>query len=277
MLIWVNGELAPAAEAKVNVLDHGLTVGDGVFETMKVVDGVPFALQRHLDRLGRSAAGLGLPVPDYEMVRKAVGEVLADLGAPPLARMRITYTGGVAPLGSGRGDAAPTLIVACTPVDPYPPTTTVATVPWRRNERAATKGLKSTSYAENVIALAHARERGASEAVFANTRDLLCEGTGSNIFVVVDGRLLTPPLESGCLAGITRGLVLEWTGAEEAELDFDVLDHAEEIFLTSSVRDVQAVHAVVHDGRRRELTAPGTVTAEAAAAFARRSAQTFEP
>ncbi|NEE02418.1 aminotransferase class IV [Phytoactinopolyspora halotolerans] len=278
MLIWVNGELVPASEARVNVLDHGLTVGDGVFETLKVVHGVPFALQRHLDRLGRSASGMGLPEPDDELIRKAVGDVLAELGAPPLARMRITYTGGVAPLGSGRGDAAPTVIIACTPVEPYAPTTAVATVPWRRNERGATTGLKSTSYAENVIALARANELGASEALVANTRDRLCEGTGSNVFVVVGGRLLTPPLESGCLAGITRQLVLEWTDAEEADLGLEVLDEAEEIFLTSSVRDVQAVHAVIHDdGRRRELTAPGPVTIRAAAEFARRGAETSEP
>ena len=87
-------------------------------------------------------------------------------------------------------------------------------MPWTRNERSATAGLKTTSYAENVVALAHAKERGGIEAVFANTRGELCEGTGTNVFVVVDGELLTPPLESGCLAGITRELTLEWCRAE---------------------------------------------------------------
>lgn len=279
MLIWVNGELTSASEARVSALDHGMTVGDGVFETVKVVDGVPFALQRHLDRLSRSAAGLGLPAPDHEAVRGASASVLAQLGKPPLARMRITYTGGIAPLGSERDeDASPTLMVACVPVVPYPQTTSVAVVPWRRNERGAITGLKSTSYAENVVALARARGAGASEALLADTQDRLSEGTGSNVFVVVDGRLLTPSLATGCLAGITRALVLEWTDAAEAELDMDVLDQAEEIFLTSSIRDVQAVEAVVHDdGRRRELPAPGPVTAEAAAVFAKRSAENPEP
>lgn len=277
MLIWVNGEVLPASEASVSVLDHGLTVGDGVFETMKVVSGVPFAMQRHLDRLARSAAGLGLPTPDEAAVRKAADEILAHTETAPLARMRITYTGGVAPLGSARGDASPTLIVACIPVDPYPPTTAVATVPWRRNERGAMTGLKTTSYAENVVALARARELGASEALVADTQDRLCEGTGSNIFVVVNGRVLTPSLATGCLAGVSRALVLEWTDAEEAELEMDVLGRAEEIFLTSSVRDVQAVDAVIQDGRRRELSAPGPVTAEVAAVFARRSAENPEP
>ena len=83
-------------------------------------------------------------------------------------------------------------------------------VPWVRNERSAVAGLKTTSYAENVVALAYAKERGAIEAVFANTRGELCEGTGSNVFVVRDGVVWTPPLDSGCLAGITRALAVEW-------------------------------------------------------------------
>ncbi|NDL56236.1 aminotransferase class IV [Phytoactinopolyspora mesophila] len=279
MLIWVNGKLSPASEATVSALDHGLTVGDGVFETAKVVDGVPFAMERHFERLERSAVGLGLPAPDRDQVREACAEVLEQFGSPPLGRIRITYTGGVAPLGSGRGeDDAPTLIVACTAVEPYEPTTTVAVVPWRRNERGATAGLKSTSYAENVIALARAHQLGATEALVADTQDRLCEGTGSNVFVVVDGRLLTPSLATGCLAGITRALVLEWTEAEETDMDLAVLDEVDEIFLTSSVRDIQAVEAVIDvDGTRRELPAPGPVTAKAAEEFARRSAETSEP
>ncbi len=134
----------------------------------------------------------------------------------------------------------------------------VVSAPWVRNERAATAGLKTTSYAENVIALAHAKERGALEAVFGNTRGELCEATGSNVFVVVDGVLRTPPLDSGCLAGITRELLLEWcrdAGIEVVEeaLPLDVLAHADEVFLTSSIKDVFPVSAV--DGR--VLPAPG--------------------
>src|SRR5690606_36162816 len=110
------------------------------------------------------------------------------------------------------GDSSPTLLVAVAEMPERPETTAVVTVPWTRNERGALTGLKTTSYAENVRALAYAAERGCSEAIFGNTVGDLCEGTGSNIFVVVDGRLLTPPLSSGCLAGITRALVLEWYG-----------------------------------------------------------------
>ncbi len=128
------------------------------------------------------------------------------------------------------------------------------------------------------MALARVKELGASEALFADTRGRLSEGTGSNVFVVMDGQLLTPALSTGCLAGITRDLVLEWTDAEEAELPVSALESAEEIFLTSSVRDVQAVGAIVGDQLPRQLpTAPGPVTTEVAAEFAKRSVEDPEP
>ena len=96
-------------------------------------------------------------------------------------------------------------------------------MPWPRNERGALAGLKTTSYAENVVALAYAAERGATEAVFANTAGHLCEGTGSNVFYVVEGELRTPTLAAGCLAGISRALLLEWYGGREVDEPVDVL------------------------------------------------------
>ncbi|MEU4114635.1 aminodeoxychorismate lyase [Kitasatospora sp. NPDC028055] len=269
---WVNGTLVDSADAAVSVLDHGLTTGDGVFETMKSVDGRAFAVTRHLDRLTRSARGLGLPDPDHAVVREACAQVLAANPAP-LGRLRVTYTGGDAPLSSERGTTGPTLVVAFNAIGPRPDETAVAVVPWRRNEHSAVAGLKTTSYAENVVALAAAHRTGASEALFANTAGRLCEGTGSNVFVVLGGRLLTPPLASGCLAGITRQLVIDWCGAEEADLPLGALEEAEEIFLTSTTRDVQAVTRV--DDRR--LPGTGPVTAKAMAVFAERSGDDLDP
>ncbi|GAA3764841.1 aminodeoxychorismate lyase [Streptomyces tremellae] len=273
MKIWVNGALRTADEAHVSVFDHGLTVGDGVFETLKAVHGRPFALTRHLERLARSARGLGLPEPDLDEVRAACAAVL-DASPTPLGRLRVTYTGGLSPLGSDRGGNGPTLVVALGEAHPAPPSTAVVTVPWVRNERGALSGLKTTSYGENVVALARAHEQEASEALFANTVGQLCEGTGSNVFVVVDGELHTPPLASGCLAGITRALVVEWAGARETDLPMDVLDRAEEVFLTSSLRDVQAVHRV---DDRDLAQAPGPVTAKALRIFQERSAADPDP
>ena len=273
MRIWVDGGLRETADATVSVFDHGLTVGDGVFETLKAVHGTAFATTRHLRRLARSARGLGLPEPGLDEVAAACAAVLAANPAP-FGRLRITYTGGISPLGSDRGDAGPTLVVALAESTPRPDTTAVVTVPWTRNEKGALAGLKTTSYGENVVALSRAHEHGASEALLANTRGRLCEGTGSNVFVVVGGRLLTPPLESGCLAGITRALVVDWAGAEEADLPFDVLTEADEVFLTSSLRDVQAVHRIDD----RELPgAPGPVTAKAMRVFAERAAEQVDP
>lgn len=272
-LAWVNGSLVPAAEATVSIFDHGVTVGDGVFETLKAVDGEPFAARRHLARLRRSANGLGLEVPanDQEL-RDAMNAVLASHDLP-LARVRVTLTGGTAPLGSDRGASGPTLIVAVGPLAPAPPSTAVCVVPWTRNERGATAGIKTTSYAENVVALDFAKQRDCSEAIFATTAGLLCEGTGSNVFVAIDGRLLTPPLSTGCLAGVTRDLVLEVTDAAEADIPMDDFVAADEVFLTSTGRDVQPVHRV--DDHRLEV--PGPLTGAAASAFADLVAATSDP
>ncbi|MBA3654457.1 MAG: aminotransferase class IV [Actinobacteria bacterium] len=251
--VWIDGALVDAADAAVSPFDHGLLTGDGVFETLRVYDGTPFAVRRHLERLRRSADGLGLRLPDVDL-REAMEMVVAANGVSD-ARLRLTVTGGVAPLGSDRGDARPTAIAAVGSLPAWPATTTDVVVPWRRNEHSAVAGLKTTSYAENVVALAYANERGAGEALFLNTAGHLCEGTGSNVFLVLDGELVTPPLSSGCLAGITRELVVELTGAAERDVPGDALDRASEVFITSSTREVQPV------GR------PGPVTADAIAAL----------
>ncbi|MFE9645882.1 aminotransferase class IV [Streptomyces sp. NPDC006365] len=273
MKLWLDGGLLDIESARVSVLDHGLTVGDGIFETVKAIDGRPFALTRHLKRLARSAHGLGLPEPDLDEVRRACAAVL-DANPMPLGRLRITYTGGLSPLGSDRGEHGPTLVVALGETSRRADSTAAITVPWTRNERGALTGLKTTSYAENVVALARAREQGASEALFANTVGQLCEGTGSNVFVVLDGEIHTPPIPSGCLAGITRALTVEWTGAKETDLPLDVLERAQEIFLTSTLRDVQAVHRV--DARELPGT-PGPVTAKAMRIFDERSGDDLDP
>ncbi len=274
MRAWVNGRLLDDPEAPaVAVTDHGLTVGDGVFEAVKVVDGRPFALTRHLERLGRSAASLGLPAPDLDELRIAVGEVLG--GEPlPLGRLRLTYTGGPAPLGSGRGDAGPTVVVVAAPLPRAPVTTAVHRVPWPRNERGVLAGVKSTSYAENVVALAEAERHGASEAIFANLAGHLCEGTGTNVGYVVGGQLRTPSLRVGCLAGVTRALLLEWCDdLVEADEPIEVLDSADEIFLMSTTRDVQGVHRIDD----RELESPGPVTQRLRDLWAAKAAEDPDP
>ena len=269
---WVNGGIVAAGAAAVSPVDHAVIVGDGVFETLKVVNGTPFALTRHLGRLKRSASGLGLPEPDDALVRTAVAETLtAD---PEAGRLRITWSSGPGPLGSDRGGGPGTLLVASSPGTVWPETVQVQLCEWTRNERGALTGLKTTSYAENVRALEAAHRRGASEALLANTQGRLCEGTGTNVFLVVDGVLVTPPLSSGCLAGITRELVLELTEVVERDVDPGELAVASEAFLTSSTREVGAISAV-DDTVLPE--APGPVTAGLVAAFAALVATSPDP
>lgn len=278
-MIWVGdrdvGSIVPEQEALIGVLDRGFTVGEGVFETLKVVDGRAFAVTRHLQRLSRSARILGLPEPVDEVVRDAVDEVLFA-NAPLLgafARLRVTYTAGSVQSHGAAGSALPSLVVSVAPAGPWPATTSVVTVPWTRNERSPLAGAKCTSYAESVIALRYARERGASEGVLANTRGQLCEGTASNVFVVIDSAVVTPPLSSGCLPGVTRELVLEWFGAHEKDLPLDALQTADEVFVTSSTRDV---HPVV-TADERTWPAVGPVAKALHDEFASRARRDLDP
>lgn len=250
VVIWSDGALREPTDPLVTGVDHGLTVGDGVFETCAVYEGQAFALTRHLRRLRRSALGLGLGEPDLDEVRAAVEKVLAVAG--DAGRLRITLTGGPGPLGSHRFEPAEqrqTLVVLAGPAT-RAQVSRVVRVPWVRNERSAVAGLKTTSYAENVVALAEAYRQGADEAVLANTVGELCEGTGSNVFVERGGELVTPPLSSGCLAGITRELLLEWGAAdglpvreaEPGELAYEVLDEVvageAHLLLSGSIRNI---------------------------------------
>jgi branched-chain amino acid aminotransferase len=280
LVVWVDGALVDEHDARISPFDHGLLTGDGVFETLRVYRGQPYCWSRHYERLARSASGMGLAIPPGPALRRAALDVIEANGLTD-GRLRITVTGGPAPLGSERGRATPTLILAASELPPAGPATPVRviTVPWPRNERGALAGLKTISYGENVRALAMAKEAGAGEAIFPNTRGELCEGTGTNVFVVTGGVVRTPPEDSGCLAGVTRALILELAdrlgiAAQETTLPLSAVATADEAFISSSTREIQAISAV--DGNPLPV-APGPVTTLLADAFRRMVAEDLDP
>lgn len=262
-VVWLNGQLLLAREAQLSPFDQGLTMGLGVFETLVAYEGKVFAFSRHWERLGQGCAALSLSLPDRREVEQALRDVMAA-NELPHARLRITITPGPGWPGAAMEAAgAGTVLVTAVPRPALAPRARVALLSeYPRSERSPLAGLKSTSYAENVVALAEARRRGADEGLLPNVRGEVCEGSASNVFLARGGVLITPPLASGCLAGVTRALVLELARqeivpVEETPVPWDVLLEAEEAFLTSSTREIQPVS---HFDEHALPAAPGPLT-----------------
>lgn len=286
---YVNGQLLPADDAKVSVFDHGFTVADGVFETLKFQSGTAFALNRHIRRLKASCAGLGIAAPDHARLIDAVEQVCTANSFIDNGRMRITVTSGSGPLGSDRVNIEPTLVISVAEQKAWAPTSEILLVPWIRNERSPLVGLKTTSYAENVFALEAAHKLGFSEAIFLNSQGLLSEGTGSNIFIVKNGEVLTPGTNSGLLEGITRELLMEWSDYPVQIKDLTEVDlfEADEVFITSSTRDVHPVTRIakLNSGSQPDVNqivlektlSVGTVTKELVKIFEVKSSELKNP
>ena len=259
--VWLDGQLVDEEGALVPALGRGWTVGYGVFETLLAHHGTPFALTRHYQRLEDSAQVVGLAIPALATLRDGCAQVLeANCRGVPRARLRIT-------VAQGRDE--PVVTITAVPAEPVAATAVVVFSPFRRNPNSALTGVKATSYAENTLALAEAKVRGGDEGLLANTDGRLCEGTTSNVFVVRSGTLTTPPLSSGCLPGVTRGLVLELAAKEgiptaEQDLPCEALVEAGEAFLTSSTREVQPIARV---DRCSLPVAPGEITRQLQNAF----------
>jgi branched-subunit amino acid aminotransferase/4-amino-4-deoxychorismate lyase len=250
--IWCNGEFREGTLA-VSATDRGLCHGLGAFETILALDGAAVALELHLARLATATQRLGLPTMKVEAFEAAIPELLEQCElVRGRARVRIGITAGSGYLNelSAGSDAKIWITAAATP--PPPRFASLATAPFPRNELSPLAGLKAASYAENLIALHHAREHGADEALFLNTCGDVCEAATANIFAVIGGILVTPPLESGCLPGTARSRVIGLAaslGFETSERDLlpAELLRASAVFLTSAVRGVVEVSAL--DGR----------------------------
>jgi len=277
-MIWFNGELISANDACVSPFDLGLTVGLGVFETMAAYDGKVFAYDLHHARLIKSAEVFALPVPERSVISAAIAEVIeANHYHQGRYRIRLTLSGGANQLGGGRqqGDVMVTAQAARSAdsaSDSGSDLAKLAWVPFVINERAATAGVKSTSYADHVLAYRHALNAGADEALMFNSQGHLAEGSMSNVFVVKDGVVQTPSLASGCLPGVTRQLVINLCAdldlpVEECQLGVQDIDNADEIFLTSSLREIQAAVLLGTEARATEAVT-GEVTGRLAEAYA---------
>jgi len=251
MLASLDGAIGPAEEARIPVTDEGLTRGDGGFEVLRLYGGRPFALIEHLERLERTCAGLRLPV-DAGLVRSEI-EALLEAAGPVDALLRVVLTRG------GRR------VLTVEPLPAQPPAARVATVTYSTTR--VLDGLKTLSYAANMLAGRLARERGFDEALFVTPHGRVLEGPTWTFFWVAGGRLCTPPLEDRILASITRGYLLEECEAEERPCTLDDVAAAEEAFIASTVREAMPI-AVIDDV---ELpAAPGAVTLEARERLTRR-------
>lgn len=270
MLVHLNGRLVPEGEATVSILDRGFLFGDGVFESMRVVGGRIFRLDRHLERLRRSADLIGLALPGGPgAFGEAAIKLLRENGLTE-ARVRITVTRGPGRPGDYvEAPGPPTVVMIAAPYAGPDPAlrergVTVA-IPRRRQipAEAIDPSIKSISRLASVLARREARDQGAFEAVLLDLAGNLTEGTASNLFLVVRGRLLTPLVPEGGLPGVTRQAVLELASAAGIEVHEDrlparTLSHADEAFLTNTSWEVLPVARVdqrpVGDGR------PGAVT-----------------
>lgn len=269
MIVWLNGKLIPADEASISIQDKGFLVGDGVFETLRSYEGKPFALADHFERLGHSASRSGIVLENVDQLRDAVGAVLAANNLRD-ARLRITVTSGSGPAGLERGSNGQTQLVTASKLNSWPPFAKALISPWPKNEHGPLAGVKSTSNAENIVKLAYARKHRVDELISLNTAGNVCEGTTSNVLIVDERGITTPPLSAGCLSGVTRSHLITFAAAQGVEIkemhsSKQQLHHAHEILLTSSTRIVQPI--IELDGNPVGGGKPGPVAKKLTAFF----------
>jgi len=271
--VWVDGQPCADPSHAVAIDDRGFTLADGVFETMRVVNGAVFRLDRHLARLTRSLDILEIaPPPRIEQsIRDAVRESGAVDGGVRLTVTRGAGASGVAPPANAR----PTVVIAVNPLPAFPPSIYEAglsahVASGRRNELAPTVGLKTIAYTDAVAAWLEARRAGADEALFLDTAGHCSEATASNLFIWNGTALVTPPLTCAALPGITRATILEiaaaiGVAAEDRAFGLDELGSATEAFLTSSLRGIAPLVRI--GGRSLGSGAPGAVTRRLSAEY----------
>jgi branched-subunit amino acid aminotransferase/4-amino-4-deoxychorismate lyase len=242
-VLWCDGEWRVASDFSVSASDRGVLHGLAAFETMLAIDGVIQHAPKHFLRLAQAVARLGLADVSRHDFSSIAAELCAkNYGAEGRMRLRLTVTSGAGALSEKGPSPHATAWMTATPVLSQQLVERVVTLPWTRNERSALTGIKSSSYAENVLGLQWAQAQGAEEGIFFNTRDELCEACTANVFVRWNGTWHTPRLDSGCLPGVMREVVLEQNPRiEESIITREQWSQAEAVFLTSAIRGIVPV------------------------------------
>lgn len=240
MKVFFNGELIDREAARIDPGDRGLTLADGLYETIKVQGGDPLRTDAHLARLRGGAAVIGLVLPDGDLAL-ALKEVAAANNINQ-GVLRLTLTRGSPRDPHARGilpplDPQPTLLITGTPQDLTPPEGVRAIIATctRRNEHSPLSRIKTTNCLDGILAAQEAKQRKADDALLLNTAGNLAEAAVANLFLVLDGRAVTPPIEDGALPGVMRAAVIKALGAAEQTLAPDALENASEAFLTSAL------------------------------------------
>jgi branched-chain amino acid aminotransferase len=262
-VIYLNGAILPADEARIDPFDRGFGLGDGLFETLRAYSGRPFRLADHLQRMAAAASALGIPLPvDGSTVAGIVTELLRVNGLQHGdASIRITLSRGTGPRGlAPPKEPHPTLLIATAPYTPLPDLCTAVTVDIRRNEGSPLSRMKSLGALDNVLAAAMAAKRGADEAILSNNAGSIVCGARANLFALIGGRLVTPPVSDGVLPGIARRVVLEIAADlslphEETSLRPADLLRAEEVLFTNSLFEIRSLSRL--DGRELRHRALG--------------------
>ncbi|PWR24431.1 aminotransferase class IV [Zavarzinia aquatilis] len=235
-MIWFDGRLSAGGTIPLDATDRGLLLGDGVFETIGVFNRSPFALGAHLDSLAAAAGVLGFAVP-MATVERAVADLVAAMPGPHGA-IRVTVSRGAGPRGLLPPASSLPIVLASlapwTPAMAFQPVA-LATVSIRRNETSPLSRLKTLAYLDNVLALAEAKGAGADDALMLNTRGRVAGSAMANLFALIGGELVTPPVGDGVRPGIMRAFLIETAGAGERSLTSADLAGAP-LFLTNSLR-----------------------------------------
>lgn len=247
--VWCNGEWTKGDGIGISHRDRGWSHGLGLFETLLAVDGRPWFQDRHLARLEASAARFGWRICTQD-VADALPSLLDKNGLMSgRARVRIAISGGRGPLQEPGNVDGQVIWISASSAGEAPDSYSVGISRWKKNECSPLTGHKCASYAENLFLLEEARRNGWDEVLVSNHAGFLCESAMANLFVQIGDRLLTPPLSSGCLPGVTRGVLLELAGScglrpAEEDLSEPDLWQADGIYLSSAVRGVVAVREI---------------------------------